>query len=264
MLHTLRHFITILFLLSAFSCAIRHDTRNSTQIYQEAVKKYNKKKYYDAKLLFQEASRLLKKKAAVITTHLYIAKCLFYDKDYRKSAQCFAEFCKNYPKTAHTEEAHYMQGYALYLDTPSIQLDNTFTEEALTVLKQYRDQYPTGVYQAEVKQYIRELQAKLAEKAFRNATQYYKLGHYRAAIISINNFQTTYLDNIHDEEAHYLKFAAQAELTAEAIVEDQQESWNKALFYYAELVEQYPISKYIPMANKLREQTLSKINTKGR
>lgn len=258
LLPIIRHLTILLLVLTACSCAARN-TKSATQIYQAAVKKYDKGKYYDAKQLFQEAIPLLKRKTEIIETQFYIAKCLFYDKEYQKSAHCFADFCRNYPKIAQTEEAYYLRGYALYLDSPDVQLDSTRTEEAIAVLKQYKSQYPAGVYQAKVGQYIRVLQAKLAEKAFLNAKQYYKLGHYQAAIISINNFLATYLDTEHDDEACYLKFESQTQLAAEA-GEEQTGLWRTALTYYTEFVEQYLNSQYLPMAEKTYKQALAHIN----
>jgi len=257
MRNIIRQTAKILVLLAACSVSCsRHNTKSAAQIYEKAVKKYNKGKYYDAKQLFQEAIPLLKRKKEIIETQLYIAKCLFYDKEYQKSAHCFADFCRNYPKIVQTEEALYLQGYALYLDNPAVQLDNTRTEEAITVLKKYKSEYPTGSYLSAVGQYIRELQGRLAEKAFRNAKQYYKLGHYEAAIISIKNFNKTYLDTVYDEEASYLKFESQAEL-ASSSNESQKELFHTALIYYRELVEQYPNSKYLQIAQKTYEKVLS-------
>lgn len=259
MQHTIRHLTAILFVLIACSCAAR-PTQSGAELYRDAIKKYDKKKYYDAKQLFQEAVPLLKRKAEIIDTQFYIAKCLFYDKEYRKSAYCLSDFCKNYPNIPQTEEALYLQGYALYLDSPAVQLDNTQTEEAITVLKRYKQQYPTGIYQAEVVQYIRRLQAKLAEKAFLNAKQYHQLGHYQAAVISIHNFQQTYLDTAYDAEAAYLKFESQAKLADVVSEADQEAQWDKALTYYYELVEQYPHSQYILMAQKTHAHILAKVN----
>lgn len=261
MKYIIRLFPTILLALVLFSCAVQQHTENSMSIYQEAMRKYEKKDYYDARELFQEAIPLLKGKKEIIPAQFYLAQCYFYEKNYGKSAYYFAEFYKTYPSVQQTEEALYMQGYSMYLVSPDIRLDATKTEKALKVLQQYRHQYPTGNYQPQVQQYIQELQARLALKAFRNAKLYYDLGHYRAAVITINNFQEAYPDAVYDEEAIYIKTKAQCKLaeTAAAEAEDELNSWKMVIQYYYELLDQYPGSKYAKEVQAIYERALNKV-----
>lgn len=254
-------FSTILLLaLVLFSCAVQQHTENSVSIYQEAMSKYEKKDYYDARKLFQEAIPLLKGKKEIIPAQFYLAQCYFYDKDYVKSAYYFAEFYKTYPRVQQTEEALYMQGYSMYLGSPDIRLDATKTEKALKVLKQYIHQFPRGAYQAQAQQCIQVLQDKLALKAFHNATLYYKLGLYQAAIRAINNFQEAYPAAVYCEEAIYIKTKAQSKLAEAAAVEDQLNIWKMVIQYYYELLDQYPDSKYAKEIQAMYEQALKKVD----
>jgi outer membrane protein assembly factor BamD len=246
------------------SCAVQQHTENAVTIYQEAMSKYEKKDYYEARKLFQEAIPLLKGKKEIITAQFYLAQCYFYDKDYGKSAYYFAEFYKTYPRVQQTEEALYMQGYSMYLDSPDIRLDATKTEKALKFLKQYIHQFPRGTYQPQVQQCIQELEDKLALKAFRNATLYYKLGLYQAAIIAINNFQQAYPAAVYCEEAIYIKIKAQSKLAEKAAAEEQLNTWKMVIQYYYELVDQYPTSKYAQEVQALYEQAIEKVDQLAR
>lgn len=262
MKHMIRLFSTILLALVLFSCTVQQHTENAVGIYQEALSKYEKKDYYDARQLFQEAIPLLKGKKEIINAQFYLAQCYFYDKDYVKSAYYFAEFCKTYPRVHQTEEALYMQGYSMYLDIPNIRLDATKTEKALKVLKQYIYQFPQGTYHAQVQQCIQALQDQLAHKAFLNAALYYHLGHYQAAIIAIENFQAAHMRSAYHEEAIYIKIRAQGKLAKAAAAEDQLKEWGAVLPYYYELLDQYPDSKYIQAKEVqwMYEQALAKVS----
>ncbi len=256
----IRLFSTTLPILVLFSCAAQQHTENAVSMYQEAMRKYEKKDYYDARKLFQETIPLLKGKKEIIPAQFYMAQCYFYDKKYRESAYYFAEFYKTYPRVQQTEEALYMQGYSMYLDSPEIRLDATKTEKALHVLKQYIHQFPRGTYQPQVQQCIQELQDKLALKAFRNAKLYYHLGHYQATLIAVNNFQEAYPDALYGEEATYIKTKAQCKLAEAAAAENQLNTWKVVIQYYYELLDQYPDSKYAQEMQAIYEQALKKVD----
>jgi outer membrane protein assembly factor BamD len=254
-------FSTTLPILVLSSCAAQQHTENAVSMYQEAMSKYEKKDYYDARRLFQEAIPLLKGKKEIIPAQFYLAQCYFYDKKYRESAYYFAEFYKTYPRVQQTEEALYMQGYSMYLDSPDIRVDATKTEKALHILKQYIHQFPRGTYQPEAQQCIQKLKDKLALKAFRNAKLYYHLGHYQASVIAVNNFQEAYPDAVYGEEAIYIKAKAQGKLAAAAAAaEDQLNSWKVVIQYYYELLDQYPDSKYAQEVQAIYEQALQKVD----
>lgn len=260
MTNTIRFFSIVLLALALFSCAVQQHTENSVSIYQQAMRKYEKKDYYEAKKLFQEAIPLLKGKKEIISAQFYLAHCYFHEKKYSDSAYYFSEFAKTYPKVQQTEEALYMQGYAMYLDSPDIRLDTTKTEKALNVLQQYKHQYPTGNYQSQVQQYIHQLQDKLGLKEFRIAKLYYNLGHYRAALITIHNFQEAYPATLYSEEAIYIKTKAQLKISETATGEEQLSSWKLFIEYYYELLDQYPNSKYTREMQAKYELALEKVD----
>lgn len=257
----IRFSLTILLLTQfLFACVVQQHTENAVSIYQEAMSKYEKKDYYEARRLFQESIPLLKGKKEIIPAQFYLAQCYFYHKDYSKSAYYFAEFYKTYPKVQQSEEALYLQGHSMYLASPDIRLDATKTEKALKILKQYIQQFPRGTYQPQAKQFIQELQDKLALKAFRNATLYYKLGLYQAAIKSINNFQEAYPATLYNEEAIYIKTKAQFKWAKAAALEGQLSTWKMVIQYYYELLDQYPNSKYAKEVQTIYEQAFEKVD----
>jgi outer membrane protein assembly factor BamD len=263
MKRSIRIFSTILSLLFLFSCATQQHTEKAVSIYQEAIGKYEKKDYYEARKLLEESIPLLKGKREIIHAQFCLAECYFYDKDYRKSAYYFAEFYKIYPKAQQAEEALYMQGYSMYLSGPDIRLDTTKMEKALQVLRQYKHEYPTGTYQSQVQQYIQDLEDKLSLKAFRNATLYYKLGHYQAAVKALHNFQAAYPTAAYCEKAIYIKIKAQYKWAKITMIEDPLDSWKAVIQYYNELLEQYPNSRYAPRAQAIYEQAIEKVYQLG-
>jgi outer membrane protein assembly factor BamD len=203
-------FLKILcFILALTSCAARSTSVNYLSKYQQAVARYQAKDYYEALRLFKEVMPMLKGKKEIIPAQFYQAYAFFYEKSYKVSARCFEEFYKTYPRVPQAEEALYMQGYALYLNTPDVRLDQTETQKAFSILRLYVDKYPEGTYQKQADEYSHILQAKLALQAFNSAQLYYQLGHYQAAVLELERFQETYGHSSYDEQAAYLKVNAQ-------------------------------------------------------
>jgi outer membrane protein assembly factor BamD len=256
-----RLFAIVFVQLILCSCATQQHTEDSLTTYQKAVDKYEKRSYYDARKLFLEAIPLVKGKKEMIAAQFYLAYCYFHDKEYEKSANQFAEFYETYPRIPEAEEAAYMQGYSMYLDTPPSSLDADQTERTIKVLQQYvqraRSQLFKGTYQTQAQQYIQELQEKLARKAFDSGKLYYKLGYYKATLLTINNFQKTYPSSAYYEEASYIKVKAQYQL-AKSATEDILNNWKLVIQYYYELVDQYPESKYAKEVQAIHEDALKK------
>ena len=198
-----------LFLLGVLSsCALRNTSTGLTQ-YQQAMLCYESKDYSEALRLFEEAMPLLRGKKEEASAYFHRAYCNFYRKKYVQSASLFRYFYETFPKSGHSEEAMYMRGHALYLESPDIKCDQVSTEEAAHVLRNYLKFYPRGAYVHEANIQLDKLNNKLALKAFNNAKLYYKLAYHRAAVVTLETFQEDFPSSSYNEEAAYLKVDAQ-------------------------------------------------------
>ena len=170
---------------------------------------YESKNYSEALHFFEEAAPLLRGKKEEASAYFHQAYCSFYKKKYVQSSDRFKFFCETFPRDPRVEEAMYMQGHALYLESPDVKLDQAYTQEAAQVLRGYLDSYPRGAYVHEANVQLGELDNKLALKAFNSAKLYHQLAHYRAAVVTLENFQKDFSHSSYHEEAAYLKVDAQ-------------------------------------------------------
>ena len=226
--------LTSLFVLGLLaSCALQSASTGLSQ-YQQAVACYEAKDYYEAARLFEEALPQLRGKSEEASAHFYHAYCSFHQKKYVQSSDRFKYLLETFLRDPRVEEALYMQGHTLYLESPYGQLDQAFTQEATHVLRSYLHRYPEGTYADKARAQLEELNNKLARKAFNSAKLYYQLAHYRATVVTLANFQKDFPSAPYNEEAAYLKAEAQYKYFQEV-----QQAYDKArahlkVVYYRE------------------------------
>ncbi len=204
-----KNLLTWLLILGTLSsCALQNTSTGLTK-YQQAMLCYESQNYSEALRFFEEAAPLLRGKKEEASAYFHQAYCSLYKKKYVQGSDRFKFFCETFPRDPRVEEAMYMQGHALYLESPDVKLDQAYTQEAAQVLRGYLDSYPRGVYVHEANVQLGELDNKLALKAFNSAKLYHQLAHYRAAVVTLENFQKDFPDSSYHEEAAYLKVDAQ-------------------------------------------------------
>ncbi len=251
--------VLLLFLGLLSSCTLQRKVKGLSK-YQAAVTYYEAKNYQEASRLFEEAKPLVRGKKEEIAMHFYQACCSFYRKDYLLSADRFKYFYKTFPRDLRVEEALYMRGYALYLESPDERLDQSSTQEAVQVLQVYLDQYPTGNFSDKASEYLERLNDKLALKAFNNAKLYHHLGHYQAAVVALGNFQQEFPSSSLVEKAAYLKADAQYQFSQGEQGAVQKERLHTTLSYCHDFLDYYPDSEYALAVKKIYENTLALIN----
>ncbi|HAN49529.1 MAG TPA: hypothetical protein DCQ08_00555 [Amoebophilaceae bacterium] len=233
--------ILVLGLLS--SCALQSTSTALTK-YQQAITCYEAEDYYEALQLFEETLPLLRGKKEEASACFCQAYCSFHRKNYIQSSDRFKHFRETFLGDPRVEEAMYMQGHALYLESPDVKLDQALTQEAVHVLRSYLSYYPGGVYVDEANVQLEELDNKLALKHFNNAKFYSQLTYYRAAVVALGNFQKDFPDSSYNEEAAYLKADAQYRYLKETKGTAKKEQSDIAIKYCQEFLGAYPDSQY--------------------
>ena len=191
------------------SACVLHQPATGITKYQQALSYYEAKSYAKATQLLEEVLPTLRGKKEEATAYFYQAYCSFHQKKYVQAAERFSYFYEVFFRDPRKEEALYMQGHALYLDSPYVNLSQKSTQKAVHVLRAYLGKYPHGVYMDKASAQLSVLMGKLALKAFNSAKLYHQLAHYRAAVVTLENFQKDFPDSSYHEEAAYLKVDAQ-------------------------------------------------------
>jgi outer membrane protein assembly factor BamD len=129
----------------------------------------------------------------------------------------------------------------------------------MTAMQEFLNRYPNSSYKEKAVEVIYSVQAKLEEKGFANARQYYKMRYYKAAIVALNNFKDNFPDSKYLEEASYLVVAAQYQLAEQSIRARQKERYQDVVQNYQEFVDRYPNSEFLKDAEKMYADSLQKL-----
>ncbi|HMD68280.1 MAG TPA: outer membrane protein assembly factor BamD [Chitinivibrionales bacterium] len=149
----------------------------------KAVEKYNKKKYFDVTNILTEVLLQCPGHNAYDSMLYYQAKSLLALKKYAEAKTEFDRIVQTYPSSPFYEESYYLVGYAMFLSSPSVELDQASTKDAQSRLKDFVETYPKSPLADSAREYIAKADAKFAEKEFQAAKFYEQIEQYDAAVV---------------------------------------------------------------------------------
>ena len=232
--------------------------------YKAAVKYYGKRDYYRAGLLFEEIIPLLQGDTTAENAQFKFAYCQYYQGQLTMSAYLFNKFYETFARSPLAEEARYMYAFSLYQDSPQYNLDQTNTLKAIDALQAFINSYPESKFVEEGTNLLKELRAKLEKKAYEQAKLFNKIqGNYKAAIVTLNNFQKGFPDSDYNEEIAYKKLEAGYRLARESVEAKKKERYESTVEFYEYFVDRYPTSKFIRQAENIYTNCLEFLGGKG-
>lgn len=228
--------------------------------YEAALQYYEEEDYYRASVLFEQITPIVRGLPEGEQVQFYLAYCQFYQGLYLLASHHFKTFYESYGRSEFVQEARYMYAYSLYTDSPSKNLDQTSSIEAISAMQNFVNRYPGSEFYQEANEIIIELQEKLELKAFDNAFHYYKLRMFNASVIALENFRMQYPASELNEEAEFHKIKAQYEYADKSIMSKQPDRFEKVKMFYEEFIERYPDSEYIGEAEKAYIDSMEKLS----
>ncbi len=227
--------------------------------YDAAMKFYEEEEYFKTSTLLEEILPIIRGTQEAEKANFIFAYSYFNQKQFVLSAHHFKQFYDVYTRSEFALEALYMHAYSLYLQSPDFNLDQTPTYQAIAALQTFINRFPYSEYSEKATALIDELQYKLETKAYDNATEYYRLGQYKAAIVAFENFQTGYPDSRYQEEIAFLKVETEYTLAKQSFQQFQEERFRKTIEFYQEFVDKYPNSDYLKKAEDMYTDSLSNL-----
>ncbi len=213
--------------------------------YEAAIRYYEKKDYYRSVLLFDDIKPFIKGTKEAEMVDFYYAYAHFYQKQYLVASHYFKKFHDTYNRSEHAQEALYMNGYALYKQSPSYNLDQTSTVEAIESLQKFLNRYPTSEYREKAIEVMAQSMEKLEKKEFENAKLYFTLNNMFSARIALDNFIKDYPDSKLVEDALYYLILSTYEYAKASIPSKQRERYYDCIDRYESFIDNYPESKYL-------------------
>lgn len=259
----LRVFYTLFLVILVFSCTKFRRIEKSTDWrvkYEAALRYYEKEDYYRATVLFDQILPIVRGLPEGEKVQFYSAYAQYYQKFYLLASHQFKVFYETYARSEFAQEAQYMYAYSLYANSPTYNLDQTSSIEAVIAMQTFINRFPQSEFRDEATNVIDDIQQKLERKGYENAKQYYKLERFDAAVIAFKSFNNDFPDSQYNEEIDFYKFMAQYSWAQKSIVSKQLERFKQAKEFYIEFIDKYPNSEYLPQAEKRYGTSLTRIN----
>lgn len=230
--------------------------RNSELWYRKGLEYYNKGEYVKAANLLGGVVTAYTGTSKADTVTLYYANSLVKIEDYYTAAHYFQNYVKTFPSSDFSEDCQYMTGYCYYNLSPKVDLDQSDTETCITELQTYMNMYPNGKKIAEAEKMMKEMENKLALKAYMSAKLYFDLGdymgnNYNSAVIIAQNCLRKYPDTEHREELSFLILEAKFIQAERSIITKQSERYRDAIDEYYSFINEYPTSRYSKKAKQI-------------
>jgi outer membrane protein assembly factor BamD len=130
----------------------------------------------------------------------------------------------------------------------------------MAAMQEFLNRYPNSKFKEQAVETIFTMQRKLERKGFDNAYQYFRMRHYKAAIVALNNFRNNYPDSKFREEASYLVVESEYRLAEQSIRSKQEERYKAVVEHYKEFIDTYPDSKFLKDAERFYAESLAKLN----
>ncbi|AWV98557.1 outer membrane protein assembly factor BamD [Arcticibacterium luteifluviistationis] len=234
--------------------------------YAAAIKYYNDADYFHAGLLFDEITPLLKGDSTAEKSQFYNAYCNYYQSQYQLSSYLFKTFYATYANSPYAEEAFYMYAYSMFKESPKYNLDQESTLTAIDALQTFINTFPKSQYAESCTQNLIDLRERLERKAYEKAILYYNtsgvtIANYKAAVITIDNFQREFPDSKYNEELAYTQIKSQFELAENSFFRRQHERYEKAINFHESFVDDYPSSMYGKELAKIYEEAQKDLAT---
>lgn len=225
--------------------------------YESALNYFAEEDYIRAEGLFEQLKPILKGTLQADTVYFYSAYANFNQGNFLLAAHYFDEFRKLFGNSPFAQEAMYMYAYSTYKLSPRASLDQSYTNNAISLFSLYLSKYPNTDKKAEINQIIIELRNKLIEKSFKSAELYYNLEDYKAAIIALNNCLDEYPDSKYKEEIMFLILKSKYLLAENSVFEKRIERYQSTVDEYYAFFGEFPESDYSREAKRMFEKSES-------
>lgn len=160
-------------------------SKNTEQIYQAALESYRTKKYRNATIYFEAVYNDLYSTDRADTILFYTAKSYYNQGMYDLAADGFDQYRKAFSRRPFAEEAEFLLPMCWYHLSRPVERDQTETRKAITTFNEYLNRHPQSIKAEDIQKMLEELQNKLYEKEFINASLYFKLQRYPASVAAL-------------------------------------------------------------------------------
>lgn len=192
--------------------------------------------------------------ALVDSAECLLAMAHFQQEEYLLAAETYKELAQRFPRSPLVPEAMYQAGFCYYKLSPKYQLDQEYTEKAISTLQEFIDYFPGRLDLAEkvtsAQKLIESCREKLARKMYESATIYTKMDNYESAKIYLQMVMDKYYDT---------DWAAESTFKMAEVLQEQSKT-DEAITEYRVFISKYSDHPLIPKAKAAVEALIKSAN----
>lgn len=233
--------------------------------YTYAKKYFEEGKYSRSITLLEELVPFFKGTARAEESLYLLAQSYYNSKDYLSATQIYTTYYNTYPNGEFAEPSLFYSAYGMYLDSPDARLDQTKTYTAIAEFQKYIDKYPQSERAEQAKNYLFELQEKLAYKELKAAELYLNLGNYmgnnyESAVVTAREAMKNYPYSKYMEEYQMTILRARYEFALRSTLKTQPERYRMVVDEYFNYKNSFPEGKHLAEAERYYQEAQRKID----
>lgn len=232
--------------------------------YTYAKKYFEEGKYSRSITLLEELVTFMKGTAQAEESLYLLAQSHYKSRDYYSATQVYTTYYNTYPNGEYAESALFYSAYGMYLDSPEPRLDQSKTYTAIIEFQKYIERYPQTERAEQAKNYLFELQEKLAYKELLAAQLYLNLGNYmgnnfESAVITAREAMKSYPYSKYMEDYQITILRARYEYALRSTLFTQPERYRMVVDEYFNYKNTFPEGKYVEEADRYYRESQDKI-----
>ena len=181
----------------------------------------------------------------------YMGECKFRREEYILAAYEYDVLIRTMPSSPFVAKARYAKALCYFRMSPSYNLDQTYTKQAIDEFQSFIEYHPTDSLVTDAEMKISELNTKLARKEYENGVTYIHMQYYKSAVVSFDHVLEKYHDTPYAEQAQLRKAEAQL------MRKHAREAKNEIDKFFLK----YPNSQWKPDAERARSEILSSLES---
>ena len=235
-------------------------SKDKELMYAAAMDYFNQGKFDKTLQLFDEIGHYYQGTQREDSILFYTADAHFRSANYQLSCMEFDDFRQRFGRSPFVEEAEYKYAMGYYYMSPEPDRDVTPTLLAIRNINEYLQRYPESSKKQLCMVRLDELQQKLYEKSFLNASTYYKIGRYKSAVTALKNALKEFPQSPYREQILYLTVKSHYELASNSIASLQKDRYLNMIDSYYTFISEFPESKYRRELDRLQHAAWKFVN----
>lgn len=197
--------LLVVLLLSSCASGVSKVPATPDDVLKRADEYFNKGKHLQAVTLYQKFLDSYVGNERADYAQYKLAESYMQGREYELAATEYQILITNYGYSEWVDDAIFQTGVCYWKQAPRPERDQQKALDALSRFNQFLTTYPDNPRAPAAREYVRQINERLAHKSLESARWYYRRHEPKAAQIYCDKVINSYPDNKYWEQAMYLK-----------------------------------------------------------